>query len=62
LIKKFPSVWEKFQKTAGGIFLTQTVEFVKQPIVILLEKFVEGRKIWVTVAFSDVYLLQQYLE
>ena len=42
--------------------MTQTVEFVKQPIVILLEKFVEGRKIWVTVAFSDVYLLQQYLE
>ena len=26
-----------------------TTEFVKQPIVTLLQKFVEGRKIWVTV-------------
>jgi len=24
LIKKFLSVWEKYQKTAGGIFLTHT--------------------------------------
>jgi len=46
----------------GGIFWTHTVEFVKQPIVILLEKFVEGRKIWVTVAISDLYLTPQYLE
>jgi len=27
-----------------------TTEFVKQPIVTLLEKFVGGRNIWVTVA------------
>jgi len=29
---------------------TVTTEFVKQPIVTLLEKFLEGRKIRVTVA------------